>query len=125
MKWYGGEQKIIEYLTVTCLWYHAGVLPLKLRIVLVKTPGGKNEAETFFSTNTANLPTQIIEWFILRWNIEVTFEETRAHLGVETQRQWSDKAISRSTPLIMALLSILVLVAVKMDKTKNKRVAIF
>jgi len=117
--WYGGEKRTIECLTFECLWYHAGVLPLRLRIVLVKTPGGKNEAETFFSTNTANLPTQIIEWFILRWNIEVTFEETRAHLGIETQRQWSDKAISRSTPLLMALLSIVVLVAVKMDKTKK------
>ena len=98
VKWYGGEQRTIEYLTFECLWYHAGELPLKLRIVLVKTPGGKNEAETFFSTDITNSPTQIIEWFVLRWNIEVTFAETRAHLGIETQRQWSDKAIARTTP---------------------------
>ena len=51
VKWYGGEQRTIECLTFECLWYHAGELPLKLRIVLVKTPNGKNEAETFFSTN--------------------------------------------------------------------------
>ena len=119
VKWYGGEQRIIECLTFECLWYHAGELPLKLRIVLVKTPNGKNEAETFFSTNLTNSPTQIIEWFVLRWNIEVTFEETRAHLGIETQRQWSDQAIARTTPLLMALLSILVLVAVKMHETKK------
>ena len=119
VKWYGGEQKIIEYLTVTCLWYHAGVLPLKLRIVLVKTPGGKNEAEVFFSTDIENTPKKIIEWFVLRWNIEVTFEETRAHLGIETQRQWSDKAIARTTPLLMVLLSILVLVAIKIHTTKK------
>jgi len=87
--------------------------------VLVKTPNGKNEAETFFSTNLTNSPTQIIEWFVLRWNIEVTFEETRAHLGIEMQRQWSERAIARTTPLLMALLSILVLVAVKMHETKN------
>ena len=85
----------------------------------MKTPGGKNEAEAFFSTNIANSPTQIIEWFVLRWNIEVTFAETRAHLGVETQRQWSDKAIARTTPLLMGLLSILVLVAIKMHETKK------
>ena len=119
VKWYGGEQRTIECLTFECLWYHAGELPLKLRIVLVKTPNGKNEAETFFSTNLTNSPTQIIEWFVLRWNIEVTFEETRAHLGIETQRQWSDQAIARTTPLLMALLSILVLVAVKMHETKK------
>jgi hypothetical protein len=87
--------------------------------VLVKTPGGKNEAETFFSTDITNSPTQIIEWFVLRWNIEVTFAETRAHLGIETQRQWSDKAIARTTPMLMVLLSILVLVAVKMDEAKK------
>jgi hypothetical protein len=87
--------------------------------VLVKTPGGKNEAETFFSTDITNSPMQIIEWFVLRWNIEVTFAETRAHLGIETQRQWSDKAIARTTPMLMVLLSILVLVAVKMDETKK------
>lgn len=119
VKWYGGEQRTIECLTFECLWYHAGELPLTLRIVLVKTPGGKSEAETFFSTNTANSPTQIIEWFVLRWNIEVTFEETRAHLGIETQRQWSDKAIARTTPLLMGLLSILVLIAMKMHKAKK------
>jgi hypothetical protein len=119
VKWYGGEQRTIECLTFECLWYHAGVRPLKLRIVLVKTPSGKNEAETFFSTNLTNSPTQIIEWLVLRWNIEVTFAETRAHLGIETQRQWSDQAIARTTPLLMALLSILVLVAVKMHETKK------
>ncbi len=87
--------------------------------MLVKTPGGKNEAETFFSTDIKISPMQIIEWFVLRWNIEVTFAETRAHLGIETKRQWSDKAIARTTPMLMVLLSILVLVAVKMDETKK------
>ena len=117
VKWYGGEQRTIECLTFECLWYHAGERPLTLRIVLVKTPGGKNEAEAFFSTNIANSATQIIEWFVLPWNIEVTFAETRAHLGVETQRQWSEKAIARTTPLLMGLLSLLVLGASKMHET--------
>jgi hypothetical protein len=116
--WYGGETRQVEYLTFICLWYHAGCLPVTLRIVLVKTPRGKNEAETFFSTNTALTPTQIIRYFVLRWNIEVTFEETRAHLGIETQRQWSDKAIARTTPLLMGLFSFITLVAFSMHQTK-------
>ena len=74
VNWYGGEQKIIECLSFVCLWYHAGEPPLSLRVVLVKTPGGKNVAETFFSTDINNFPEQIISWFVLRWNIEVTFE---------------------------------------------------
>lgn len=119
VNWYGGEQKIIECLTFICLWYHAGKPPLPVRIVLVKTPDGKNVAEAFFSTDINNLPAKIIDWFVLRWNIEVTFEETRAHLGVETQRQWSDNAIQRSTPLLMALYSILILIAIKMNTIKT------
>lgn len=119
VKWYGGEQRVIECSTFECLWYHAGELPIKLRIVLVKTPGGKNEAEVFFSTELSHSPTQIIELFVLRWNIEVTFEEVRAHLGVETQRQWSDKAIQRSTPLLMGLYSLLTLIALQMNETKR------
>lgn len=116
--WYGGEMRQIEYLTFTCLWYHAGFTPVTLCIVLVKTPGGKNEAEAFFSTDTNLQPTQIIRYFVLRWNIEVTFEETRAHLGVETQRQWSDKAIARATPLLMGLFSFITLTALKIHQIK-------
>ena len=118
VNWYGGEQKMIECLSFVCLWYHAGKPPLTVRIVLVKTPNGKNVAETFFSTDENNSPIQIINWFVLRWNIEVTFEETRSHLGIETQRQWSDNAIQRTTPLLMALYSILTLIAIKMNKVK-------
>jgi hypothetical protein len=118
VNWYGSEKKTIEYLTFICLWYHAGVAPIPLRIVLVKTPNGKSEAETFFSTNIDLDPTQIINYFVLRWNIEVTFEEVRSNLGVETQRQWSDKAIARTTPLLMGLYSLITLVALKMNQIK-------
>ena len=85
---------------------------------MVKTPDGKNAAEAFFSTDIDMVPADIIKNFVLRWNLEVTFEETRAHLGVETQRQWSDKAISRTTPLLMRLFSFVTLVAFAMHQTK-------
>lgn len=117
VNWYGGEQREIEYLTFICLWYHAGLAPITLRVVLVKTPNGKNAAETFFSTDVNLEPIQIINYFVLRWNIEVTFEETRANLGVETQRQWSDKAIARTTPLLMGLFSFITLVSFKKHQT--------
>jgi len=119
VNWYGSKQKTLECLNFTCLWYHAGELPLPLRIVLVKTPDGKSKALVFFSTDENNLPVQIINWFVLPWNIEVTFAETRMHLSVETQRQWSDNAIQRCTPLLMAMYSILTLVAIKMNDAKT------
>lgn len=118
VNWYGGEHKEVQYLSFICLWYHSGIAHVTVCIVLVKTPDGKNDAETFFSTDIELKPTQIINYFVLRWNIEVTFEETRAHLGVETQRQWSDKAIARTTPLLMGLFSFVTLVAYKKHQTK-------
>jgi hypothetical protein len=119
VSWYGGTKKEVEFLSFTCLWYHAGKKPMPLKIVLVKTPDGKNVAETFFSTDLENTALQIINWFVLRWNIEVTFEEARAHLGVETQRQWSDKAIQRTTPLLFGLYSVLTLIALKINAVKS------
>jgi len=59
-------------------------------------------------------PGRIVEIFVLRWNVEVTFEETRRHLGVETQRQWSDLAIARTTPALMGLFSLVCLMALRM-----------
>jgi hypothetical protein len=119
LTWYGAEEKIISYLTLECLWYNSRSKPVTVRVVLVTNPDNKHTAEVFFSTNTSLSPEQIIRYYVLRWNIEVTFEETRAHLGFETQRQWSDKAIARSTPLLMALFSLIALVGMKMNETKK------
>ena len=118
INWYGGEKKSVRILSGTHLWYSSGEKSLSIRWVLVMDPG-KNEAEAFFSTDLQLAPGQIINWFVLRWNIEVTFEETRAHLGFETQRQWSDRAIARTTPSLMALFSLVCLFANEMLKIKS------
>lgn len=116
--WYGGETKQIRMLSGINLWYSAGEKPLLIRWVLVLDVE-KNEAEAFFSTDTKLEPEQIVNYFVLRWNIEVTFFETRAHLGVETQRQWSDKAIARTTPMLMSLFSLICLFAIEMLKSQS------
>jgi len=54
---------------------------------------------------------QILKWFVRRWQVEVTFQEVRTHLGVETQHQWSDKAITRITPIWLGLFSWITLLA--------------
>jgi hypothetical protein len=63
------------------------------------------------STDLSIQPEQIVQWFVLRWQLEVTLEETRTHLGVETQRQWSDLAIARTTPALLGLFSLVTLLA--------------
>jgi hypothetical protein len=110
VKWYGGTERKLEVTTATALWYSTGTDPLPIRWVLTRDPEGKLEPRAYFSTNQAQCAAEIVEDFIKRWPIEVTYEESRAHLGVETQRQWSDLAIERSTPCLLGLYSLVVLV---------------
>ncbi|MCP4362213.1 MAG: hypothetical protein GY796_29755 [Chloroflexi bacterium] len=86
---------------------------------LVRDPAGKYESTAFLCTDQEASPIQILDWFILRWNLEVTFQEARALLGVETQRQWSDKAIARTTPALMGLFSLIVLFAYYLTRDKT------
>ena len=103
--WYGRKQeKTLEITSDTALWYRPGTPPRPIRWVLVRDPDGKRDPQAFFSTDTARAPTDIIALFVRRWQVEVTFAETRAHLGVESQRQWSDKAIARTTPALLGPL---------------------
>lgn len=114
VKWYGGVMKSMRFLTGVCLWHTPGEKPVLIRWVLVVDPDGKCNPEAFFSTDTQLTPIQIVEYFVLRWSVEVTFQESRRHLGVETQRQWTDKAIARSTPALMGLFSIVCLMAIEL-----------
>ena len=114
VKWYSGLTKHIRFLTGVCLWHTPGQKPVLIRWVLVVDPDGKCDPEAFFSTDTQLAPIQMVEYFVLRWGVEVTFEESRRHLGVETQRQWTDKAIAQSTPALMGLFSIVCLIALKL-----------
>jgi hypothetical protein len=109
--WYGGEPRTVLIQSDTAVWYTPGQDPAPIRWVLVRSLDGSFEDQAFLCTDLNTSPAQILEWFLLRWNIEVTFEEVRAHLGVETQRQWSDQAIARTTPLLLGLYSLVTLLA--------------
>ena len=116
--WYGHQIKDVEWVSGVSLWYTPRHDPVRLRWVLVRyeehqtRPGRKQvQAAAFFCTEIKVSALQRLAWFIGRWNIEVTFEEVRAHLGFETQRQWSLRAIGRTTPCLLGLLSLVVLMA--------------
>jgi hypothetical protein len=111
VRWYGGEVRAIEVATATAVWYHGGLPPVALRWVLIRDPGGEFEPQALLSTDQRGSAQQIVEWFVLRWQLEVTFHEVRAHLGVETQRQWSALAIQRTTPALLGLFSLVTLLA--------------
>jgi hypothetical protein len=72
----------------------------------VRDPTGELDTHAFLATDLDVTPHDMLQWFVLRWEIEVTFEEARAHLGMESQRQWSDRAILRTTPALLGLFSL-------------------
>jgi hypothetical protein len=109
--WYGEGRRIVEIVSNTAVWYHSGQPPLPIRWVLVRDPKGKFKTQALLSTDLKVKPVQMIKWFVLRWQLEVTLHEVREHLGVETQRQWSDLAILRTTPALLALFSLVTLIA--------------
>ena len=116
--WYDGTVRTVELASQTALWYHSGKPPVPIRWVLVRDPKGEFESQALLCTDPAVAPAQILEWFVLRWQLEVTFQEVRSHLGVETQRQWSDRAIARTTPILMGLFSWITLAAHLLQKQR-------
>jgi hypothetical protein len=109
--WYGQGPTQVEITSDTAVWYHSGMPAVPLRWVLIRDPNGKFETRALLCTDQNPDPVQILAWFVRRWKVEVTFQEVRTHLGVETQRQWSDKAIARTTPILMGLFSWVTLLA--------------
>ncbi|WP_026596123.1 IS701 family transposase [Methylohalobius crimeensis] len=110
-RWYGESDRPVEIASGTAVWYHAGKPPVPLRWVLIRDPLQRFQAQALLCTDPKAAPTEIVQWFIRRWQVEVTFEETRAHLGLETQRQWSRRAIARTTPILLGLFSLVTLMA--------------
>ena len=116
--WYDGTIRTMELVSQTAVWYHWGKPPVPIRWVLVRVPKGELDTQALLCTDQTAAPAQIVEWFVLRWQVEVTFQEVRAHLGVETQRQWSDRAIARTTPVLMGLFSWITLAAHSLQKQR-------
>lgn len=109
--WYGGGVREVEVCTDTAVWYHSGLPPVPIRWVLIRDPQDAFEPQALVTTCLTHTPRQILAWFVRRWRMEVTFEEARAHLGIETQRQWNDWAIGRTTPALFGLYSLVTLMA--------------
>ena len=122
--WYGAQDRGLAIASGTALWYHPGK-SVPIRWVLVRDLAGELEPQALLCTDLAADPVDIVSWFVRRWSVEVTFAEVRRHLGVETQRQWSDTAIARTTPALLGLFSLVALWAgeVLNDDWKPRRAA--
>jgi hypothetical protein len=115
--WYGGGDRLVEVCPGTALWHHPGLPVVPLRWVLVRDPLGEFRPQAFLCTDRDAGPAEILSWFVRRWATEVTFAEARRHLGVETQRQWSDRAVARTTPALLGLYSLVALWADELQRS--------
>lgn len=106
--WYGGKSQTVAYVSQTAVWYHTGKPPVAIRWVLVRWEG---KLAGFVSNDPTLEAGDMLTYFVRRWSIETTFALVRAPLGVETQRQWSDAAISRTTPVLLGLFTLVTLLA--------------
>ena len=109
--WYGSGERMVEIASKTAVWYSTGLFALPVRWVLIRDPEGRFKTQALLCTDLEADPQQILSWFVMRWQLEVTFQEMRRHLGFETQRQWSEMAIRRTTPALLGLFSIVTLLA--------------
>jgi hypothetical protein len=106
--WYGRTERRIELVSGTALWHHPGKR-VSIRWLLVRDVADEFEPQGFLCTDPDADPLDVLRWFVRRWSVEVTFAEVRRHLGVETQRQWSDLGIARTTPVLLGLFSLVTL----------------
>ena len=124
VSWYDGTIRTVELTSQTAVWYRSSKPAVTIRWVLVRDPQGTFDPQALLCADPSANPTQILEWFVLRWQLEVTpyqvrgrlFQEVRTHLGMETQRQWPDLAIARTTPALLGLFSWTTLAAHALQK---------
>ncbi len=109
--WYGSGERMVEIASQTAVWYSTGLFAVPVRWVLIRDPEGGFKTQALLCTDLDADPEEILRWFMMRWQLEVTFQEMRRHLAFETQRQWSELAIRRTTPALLGLFSLITLFA--------------
>jgi hypothetical protein len=119
--WYGSSERGVEIASETAVWYSTGLPAVPIRWVLIRDPEGGFEPQALLCTDLKADPREVLSWFVMRWQLEVTFQEARRHLGFETQRQWSDLAIRRTTPALLGLFS---LIALLVDRQMRRAVGV-
>jgi hypothetical protein len=114
--WYSAGPRTIQIATGTAVWYRVGLPVVPLRWMLIRDPQQQFRPQALLSTNLEVAPQQAVQWFVMRWQLETTFAEVRAKLGVESQRHWSDLAIARTTPCLLGLFSLVTLFAADLHR---------
>ena len=109
VRWYGGGTRLVAVVSRTGCWYKSGAGLVPLRWVFVRDRPGTHRDEYFYSTDPAMSPESVVGHYCWRWNVETTFQEARAHLGLETTRGWCRETVLRAAPCLLGLYSVVAL----------------
>jgi hypothetical protein len=107
---YGSGERTIEIASAKAVWYSTGLFAVPVRWVLIRDPRAEFKTQALLCGDLGAAPQKILSWFVMRWQLEVTFQQMRRHLGFETQRQCSELAIRRTTPALLGFWFSLVTV---------------
>ncbi|HEY7156879.1 MAG TPA: hypothetical protein VH575_23125 [Gemmataceae bacterium] len=107
--WYGGGSRRVEVVTGSGYWYKSGRRLVPLGWVFVHDLDGTHRDEYFFSTDRTLSAKALISHYTAGWNIETTFQELRAYLGLETTRGWCAPTVLRSAPCLFGLYTVVAL----------------
>jgi DDE superfamily endonuclease/Archaeal putative transposase ISC1217 len=122
--WYGGGRRDVEVVSGTGQWYKAGRGLVPVRWVYVHDLTGTHRDEYFYSTDVAMTPQEIIEEYTGRWNIETTFEESRAYLGLESTRGRCERTVQRAEPCLLGLYSVVSVLYEQLPEADQDRGAV-
>lgn len=106
VSWYGGGRRRVEVVSAIGHWYKAGAGLVAVRWVYVHDQTGTHRDDYLYSTDTTRTAQEIIEEYTGRWNIETTFQEARAYLGLETTRGWKRETVLRAAPCLLGLYTL-------------------
>ena len=120
VRWYGGGTRWVALTSGRGHWYKSGRGLVPLRWVFVRDREGTHRDEYFYTTDPAMSPEGIIGLYAWRWNIETTFQEARAYLGLETTRGWCRRTVLRAAPCLLGLYSVVALLFVALPEQERR-----
>jgi hypothetical protein len=120
VRWYGGGTRLVSLAGGTGHWYKSGRGLVPLRWVFVRDREGTHRDEYFYTTDPAMSPEGIVGLYAWRWNIETTFQEARAHLGLETTRGWCRLTVLRAGPCLLGLYSVVALLYMALPSEERR-----
>jgi len=109
VSWYGGGRRDVEVVSGTAHWYRGGQPLVPVLWVWVHDCTGTHRDEYFFTTAVTWSVAAVIETYTGRWNLETTFQELRAYLGLETTRGWTEQTVLRAAPCLFGLYTVVAL----------------